>query len=51
VRRVAVRAAASAKGVLYVTKRAVFQLSVAGLELVEVAPGIDIEGGISAAKR
>ncbi|KYZ75679.1 CoA-transferase [Anaerosporomusa subterranea] len=32
--------------VLYVTERAVFQLTAAGVELIEVAPGIDIEKDI-----
>jgi propionate CoA-transferase len=36
-------AAKSGQKVLYVTERCVFQLSESGLELVEVAPGIDIE--------
>ncbi len=35
--------------VLYVTERAVFQLTEAGLELIEVAPGIDIESQVVAA--
>ncbi|GBU19044.1 MULTISPECIES: malonate decarboxylase subunit alpha [Methylobacterium] len=34
--------------VLYVTERCVFQLTAAGLELIEVAPGIDIERDILA---
>jgi len=29
--------------VLYVTERAVFRLAEAGIELIEVAPGIDIQ--------
>ncbi len=41
-------AAARGKSVLYVTERCVFALSPAGLELVEVAPGIDIERDILA---
>lgn len=36
-------AAASNREVLYVTERAVFQLTSAGLRLTEVAPGIDIQ--------
>jgi propionate CoA-transferase len=38
-------ATAQAKGqhVLYVTERAVFQLTAGGVELIEVAPGIDVE--------
>ena len=34
--------------VLYVTERCVFQLTPDGLELIEVAPGIDIERDILA---
>ena len=37
--------------VLYVTERCVFQLTPAGLELVEVAPGIDIDRDILAHMR
>jgi propionate CoA-transferase len=36
-------AAASGQPVLYVTERCVFQLTQRGLELIEVAPGVDIE--------
>jgi propionate CoA-transferase len=34
--------------VLYVTERCVFQLTAAGLELIEVAPGVDVEKDILA---
>ncbi len=39
-------AAARGTPVLYVTERCVFRLTAAGLELIEVAPGIDIERDI-----
>ena len=39
-------AAAASKPVLYVTERCVFRLTAAGLELIEVAPGVDIERDI-----
>jgi len=41
-------AAANNKSVIYVTERCVFELTPEGLELTEVAPGIDIERDIVA---
>lgn len=41
-------AAAKGQSVLYVTERCVFRLTVDGLQLIEVAPGIDIERDILA---
>jgi propionate CoA-transferase len=41
-------AAASGQPVLYVTERCVFRLTAGGLELIEVAPGVDIERDIIA---
>lgn len=41
-------AAASGRRVLYVTERAVFELTRSGLRLIEVAPGIDIQKQILA---
>jgi propionate CoA-transferase len=41
-------AADDGKEVLYVTERCVFRLTVKGLELIEVAPGIDIDSQILA---
>jgi propionate CoA-transferase len=41
-------AAARGQSVLYVTERCVFKLGTSGLELTEVAPGIDIERDILA---
>lgn len=41
-------AAKKSQPVLYVTERCVFQLTQSGLELIEVAPGIDIEKHILA---
>jgi propionate CoA-transferase len=42
------RAAAAGKPVLYVTERCVFRLSPDGLELTEIAPGMDLERDILA---
>jgi propionate CoA-transferase len=39
-------AAAAGKTVLYVTERCVFRLCAAGLELMEIAPGIDLQKDI-----
>jgi propionate CoA-transferase len=41
-------AAASGQPVLYVTERCVFRATVEGLELIEIAPGIDLEADILA---
>ena len=41
-------AARSGQPVIYVTERCVFELTKAGLELIEAAPGIDIERDILA---
>lgn len=42
------RAAREGRSVLYVTERCVFRLTEGGLELIEVAPGIDLENEILA---
>ena len=40
------RAAKKGQSVLYITERCVFELSLDGVRLIEVAPGIDIERDI-----
>ena len=39
-------AAEQGKGILYITERCVFRMTEAGLELVEIAPGIDLKKDI-----
>ncbi len=41
-------ASASGRDILYVTERAVFRLTGEGLELIEIAPGIDLETDVLA---
>ncbi|MGY0614653.1 acyl CoA:acetate/3-ketoacid CoA transferase [Vibrio sp. FJH11] len=42
----AAQALSNNKPVMYITERAVFQLSLSGLELIEIAPGVDLEKDI-----
>ncbi|MCG9698880.1 3-oxoacid CoA-transferase [Vibrio natriegens] len=42
----AAQALSNNKPVMYITERAVFQLSLSGLELIEIAPGVDLDKDI-----